>query len=257
VAEGKKIQLPRVGGGEIGAMAAAFEEMRIALEGKKYIERYLQTLSHEIKSPLSGIRGALEVLEDDDLPLEERHKFLGHIVHESKRLTDLNDKLVSLSMLEAGSRIPEFSEENFSELIKVVLTRFSVLSEQRMIKMDLSLDTSIHINCDKALLVEALANVLDNSMSFSPNNATIMVSLKKENNDAVFNCSDEGPGIPSWALDKVYEKFFSLPRPESTRKSTGLGLSLVREIIQLHGGSFKVENCEKGGVLATIRLNCG
>jgi len=256
IAEGKRVELPQVGGGEIGTMAAAFEEMRLALEGKKYVERYLETLSHEIKSPLSGIRGALEVLEDDDLSLEDRHRFLGHINHESMRLADLNDKLVSLSKLEAGSRAPQFSGENFSELINHVVTRFSVISSQKMITMEMFLDSSICINCDKSLLVEALSNILDNGLSFSPRNGTVRIELKRDHNDAVFSCSDEGPGVPEWALRKVYDKFFSLPRPESTRKSTGLGLSLVRQIVELHGGNFIVENREQGGAIAILRLSC-
>jgi two-component system sensor histidine kinase CreC len=256
VAEGKKVQIPRVGGGELGAMAAAFEEMRVALEGKKYVERYLQTLSHEIKSPLSGIRGALEVLEDDDLPIDERHRFLGHIDHESMRLRDLNDKLVALSMLEAGSRAPDFSEENLSDLVVDVVTRFRVLAEQRNINIETFLDPSIQIDCDRNLLVEAFSNILHNSLSFSPINGMVRVELKRDNDDALFLCSDQGPGIPEWALNKVYEKFFSLPRPESTRKSTGLGLSLVNEIIQLHGGTLVVENRKDVGAVARIRLRC-
>ncbi len=254
IAQGKVATLPSVSRDEIGTMAKAFEEMRIALEGKKYIERYLQALSHEIKSPLSGIQGALEILEDVSITPAERSQFLGHIQHESRRLSNLSNKLLSLSLLEAGSRKPKFAPILLDQLMQETIANFSAQSALKECSIQYQGDPSLSLMGDYQLLSEALSNIIDNALSFSPRNSTLEIRAQEQGSSVRIEFLDQGRGIPLWAIDKVTEKFFSLPRPDGERKSTGLGLALVQEIALLHRGSFTLANRGCGGACAVLTL---
>jgi two-component system, OmpR family, sensor histidine kinase CreC len=110
----------------------------------------------------------------------------------------------------------------------------------------------VMVEGDRFLLRRALANLVDNAVDFSPQGGAVHVSLEAASRDAVVRVRDEGPGVPDYAREKVFEKFFSLARPGTGRKSTGLGLSFVRQIASLHHGSITLDN--DGGALAIFTL---
>ncbi len=116
VRDGKRVPPPKFGRGEIGALGYAFEEMRTALEGKRYVEEYVQTLTHEMKSPLSAIRGAAELLEED-MPLEQRKPFLENIRSESHRIQGLVDRMLQLSALEGRNELRDVDAVDLMDLI--------------------------------------------------------------------------------------------------------------------------------------------
>lgn len=101
--------------------------------------------------------------------------------------------------------------------------------------------------------VRAVLNLLQNALEFSPSGSEVKLSLHRENGRAILRVEDAGVGIPDFARDRIFDRFYSLPRPVSGRKSTGLGLSLVREIMELHKGSAAVMNRSEGGVCAELR----
>jgi len=104
------------------------------------------------------------------------------------------------------------------------------------------------------LLRQALGNLLENAIAFSPARGRIDLSLSTAPGLAIIAVRDRGPGVPDYALGRVFERFFSLPRPDGTGKSTGLGLSLVREVAALHGGGARLTNHTDGGALAVLDL---
>ena len=107
---------------------------------------------------------------------------------------------------------------------------------------------------DAFLLRRALTNLLDNAIDFSPDGGTVSVALAKHRRSVDITVRDSGPGIPDYAEDKVFEKFYSLARPHSRKKSTGLGLSFVKEIAELHQGRASLRNADGGGAIATLSL---
>jgi len=113
---------------------------------------------------------------------------------------------------------------------------------------------SVAVRGDRQLLQEALANLVQNALEFSPRGSVVTLGVHAEDGQACVTVADGGPGVPEYALARVFERFYSLERPSSGRKSTGLGLSLVREIMHLHGGAVSLENRQEGGALATLRL---
>lgn len=111
---------------------------------------------------------------------------------------------------------------------------------------------NIYISGEPFLLKQAISNLIQNSIDFSPPGKTITVRLSDSDENILFEVIDQGAGIPEYAKEKVFEKFFSLRRPESGKKSTGLGLNFVKEIVELHQGWITLENREQGSVTASV-----
>jgi two-component system sensor histidine kinase CreC len=110
---------------------------------------------------------------------------------------------------------------------------------------------------DPFLLHQALSNIVQNAIDFSPSCGSIRIEAKTEANALSLTVEDEGPGLPEYAKSKVFEKFYSLKRPDTGKKSTGLGLNFVKEVMNLHHGKILLENREEKGLRATIVLSCG
>jgi len=251
VRRGKKAVLPKLDRSEIGDMGRAFEKMRNALEGKKYVENYIQTLTHEIKSPISAIQGAAELLEED-MSRDQRTLFLMNIRNETERIRELVDRMLHLSSLESMNDLETSETVRFDQLLRKVIERFTPVMEQKHVKLIAPGKMEIRISGDAILLEQAISNLIQNAVDFSPDHGQIDISLQMENQRMILAVEDEGPGIPDFAMDRIFEKFFSMRRPGSGDKSTGLGLNFVRRIADLHGGSVRLENLSPNGVRAVL-----
>lgn len=251
IRDGERRALPALGSGEIGMLGGAFEEMKEALEGKQYVEKYVQTLTHEVKSPLSGIKGAVELLRED-LPPERRAQFLGNIERETKRLQSLVEKLLGLSSLQRRKFLSQSERIDLLALTREVVDEHRPSAEARGITLAIGSETSCAIQGERFWVKEAFANLLQNAIDFSPAGSRIDVELEVLDTTAIIRVNDSGSGIPTWALDKVFDQFYSLSRPDSGKKSTGLGLTTVREIMELHKGKVTLSNRKTGGVQAEL-----
>jgi two-component system, OmpR family, sensor histidine kinase CreC len=262
VRDGKPSRLQRLGifsrfgHSEMGVMGRALEEMRDALEGKKYIENYVQTLTHEIKSPISAIRGAAELI-DDTMPPDKREHFLNNIRVEVERIQNIVDRLLELSALESRKNLREITDIDLGALVKDLLKSMVPVFDAKNLVCSSSVPDGIVIKGERFLVRQALANCLQNAVDFTPPAGTISVTLEKSSADVVVTIDDTGVGIPEYALDKIFERFYSLNRPDTKRKSTGLGLSFVREALALHQGKVTVTNRKEGGVRAEMRFPAG
>jgi two-component system sensor histidine kinase CreC len=253
VRDGKRVTMPRLVGGEVRELGAAFEEMRTALEGRDYVEQYVQTLTHQMKSPLAALRGAAELLEED-MPPADRARFVGNIKAESARMHDLVDRMLSLASLEKRTELREVERIDLKALIvRVVETMHPVFVGKAL---DVAVDAAerVTVSGERFLIEQALTNLLQNAVDFSPESGTIRVLLREEGTCAILRVIDDGPGVPDYAGGQVFDRFYSLPRPEGGRKSTGLGLTFVREAAALHGGDASLRNLPEGGVEATLSL---
>ena len=232
----------------------AFDDMRDALAGRNYVADYVQTLTHEIKSPLSAIRGAAELLEDPAMPPAERRKFLHNIAQETGRIQEVVDRMMELTRLEARRSLAHVAPVDLGEVLDEVLATARDAAAPRQVHVARAPGGEAVVEGDRFLLRRALSNIVDNAVDFSPAGGTVRVQLAREAGEAVVTVRDEGPGIPDYARDKVFEKFYSLARPGTGRKSTGLGLSFVRQVAALHHGRVALANGEEGGAVATLSL---
>ncbi|HPX11104.1 MAG TPA: two-component system sensor histidine kinase CreC [Syntrophales bacterium] len=256
VRDGKRVDLPRLGGGELGEMGRAIEKMKEALEGRKYVEEYIQTLTHEIKSPLSAIRGAAELL-GEEMPRERRARFLANIRGEAGRIQDIVDRMLELSDLETRKAPRNLETLSPAALAASVLEGGEWQVSPKNIHAGLNVLRDVPVTGDRFLLRQALSNLLQNAVDFSPEGGRIEITVKLEGTTVLLSVEDEGPGIPEYAMGKVFDKFFSLRRPDTGKKSTGLGLNFVKEVASLHGGRVRLENRERGGLRAVMILPAG
>lgn len=234
-------------------LASAFHDMRDTLAGRNYVQEYVQTLTHELKSPLSAIRGAAELLQEP-LPEEVRQRFLGNITRESRRIQELVDRLLELAALERRRALDHPVPVGLATLVDEVVAATSAAALARGIEVQVTVPEDTQLLGDPFLLRRALTNLLDNAIDFSPADGRVEIVGAAVGRAVCVTVRDHGPGIPAFAQDKLFEKFFSLPRPHSPRKGTGLGLSFVREIAALHGGRIALANHPEGGAEAILTL---
>ena len=253
VSRGKRVAFPVLDGSEIGEMGKSFEKMKDALEGKKYVEQYVQNLTHEIKSPLSAIRGAAELLQEDMAP-DQRRRFLTNIHTEANRIRHIVDRMLELAALETRSRISERETVSIDSMVKTVLESKRPMLSSRKISPTVDIDDTAVVRGDSFLLNQAIANLIQNAIDFSDELSPIDISCRSDGKIIRLSITDTGPGIPDYARGKIFDKFFSLQRPDTGKKSTGLGLNFVREVAELHFGSVTIENRGTGGVIATLTL---
>lgn len=244
-------RLPKLGAREIRDLGNEFASLWEELRGKKYIEEYVQALTHELKSPLTSIRGSSELLTEE-MPDDQRRVFQRNIIRETRRMEDIISRMMDLSSLENRRALRNIEPVAVTQLVNEVLESFAPrIDEKKIIVRNLA-DPGLTIHGERFLLHHALANLVDNSIRFSPPGGTITVSASKEEKVARITVVDQGPGIPDYAAERIFDRFYSLPDPVTGKKSTGLGLSFVREAAALHGGRASVSNGPSGGVEAVL-----
>ena len=253
IRQGKRAKFPKLDRSEIGEMGNAFEKMQEALEGKKYVEHYVENLTHEIKGPLSAIRGAAELLEEKMEP-QQRARFLSNIRTEANRIQAIVDRMLELAAIENLRNLQKVESFSFRSLMKRVLES----KQPGLSKKSLGLVDNVHddvlVKGDSFLLHQAISNLIQNAIDFSPNHGQIELTSEVDEKTLKFIVEDQGPGIPGYAKGKVFHKFFSLQRPDSGKKSTGLGLNFVKEVAILHNGEIALQNRSGKGVRATLTL---
>ena len=242
----RSFSLPRLGRRALGVIGAAYDEMRDALAGRNYVADYVQTLTHEVKSPLSAIRGAAELLQEP-MPDADRSRFTANIVRETQRIQEL-------TALESRHSLGETEAVALRPLIDELAASAQAAGAARGVKVEVLPGDDVVVDGDVFLLRRAIANLIDNALDFSPPGGTVSIALARQRRSADVSVRDRGPGIPDYAETKVFEKFYSLARPHSRKKSTGLGLSFVKEIAELHRGRVTLGNAVDGGAVAKLSL---
>ena len=258
VSAGQRASLPERGiekpAGEFADLGRALESMRRQLDGKQYVERYVHTLTHELKSPLAAIRGAAELLEGS-LPDADRARFAASIGSQSRRMATMVDKLLALAEVEHRQRIERPEAVDIAALAHEVAEDADARAQALQVHVEVTANEGLPtLQGDPFLLRRMLANLVDNAIDFSPVDGVVELRVQADAGEMIVEVADRGPGIPDYAIERVFERFYSLPRPDGGNRSSGLGLNFVAEIAQLHGGRATLGNREGGGALARVVL---
>ncbi|MFD2640507.1 two-component system sensor histidine kinase CreC [Pseudomonas japonica] len=245
VSAGERVALPHYRGGELGQLAAAVERMRSRLEGKDYVERYVHTLTHELKSPLAAIRGAGELLQGP-MSEEQRQRFAGNIESESARMQQLIERLLGLAQVEQRQGLEDQQQVALAAMVDELLVARGARIESARLQVRQRVPAMIRLYCEPFLMRQAIGNLLENALDFTPPGGLLAFELEHEAQRVALSLYNQGEAIPDYALGRLSERFYSLPRPGTGRKSTGLGLNFVEEVVQLHGGTLEIANVEDG-----------
>lgn len=255
IERGERPPKPHIGiGREVNTLAGALDSMRDSLEDRKYVERYIQTLTHEMKSPLAAIRGAAELI-DEDMPAETRKHFLENILAETSRSERLISRLLELSAIESRKSLDAAQACDLRDIVTGAIDQARPLAEIAGVSLITEFpSTPLPVHCDAFILRAAVTNLLENAIDFSPHGESVRITLSANNGQTLLSIRDHGAGIPDYARDKVFERFYSLRHHGAGRKGTGLGLTLVREAAELHGGSVTLDSVPDGGTEARLKL---
>ena len=256
LSKGKKIDAPKIRQIEFSELAEAIKKLRIEVEEKEYVEEMISTMAHELRTPITGIRMNAENLYDTE-DKEKKDRSIKNILDANNRMDLLINKILDLSRLELRDKLDKHEIVNIRELVNNVLKQFNRranISKQKIhIREDI--DESINVHGDKLLLEQALGNIIDNAVSFSPENANLDIELQSSNRHILLKVRDEGPGIPGYAEGKVFSRFYSTVKPDSGRRSNGLGLRFVKKIMELHKGEITLKNrIMKKGAEAVLKF---
>lgn len=240
---------------EVRVLGDAFEAMRKTLEDRAYVERYAAALTHELKSPVTAITSAAELLEEGP-PLADRKRFLASIRAEARRIGRLAERLLALAAVENRRALgPEAREIVPADLVRLVAMRFAATAAAAQVRLITAGDDGLApIHGDAELLEDAFGQLVANAITASPPGAEVNLEWRRHENGVVLRVADRGHGLPEFALERVFERFYSLPQPGSSRKGTGLGLAFAREVALLHGGSAALAPRPGGGTVAELRV---
>lgn len=255
VRSGDRVTVPRLGEPELARLGRAMESMREELEGTAYVERYIHSLTHEMKGPLAAIAGAAEILEGQP-SAEARRRFAANVRVESERLHLFVERLLALANVEKRRGLKDVELIPLGELIAEALEGKEARLEEKSITLTGRWDADLSVRGERFLLRQAISNLLDNAIDFSPQDGRIEIETRAGGGQLALCIGDQGPGIPDYAREHVMQRFYSLARPDTGRKSSGLGLSFVAEVAELHGGAIRLCNAG-GGALATLTLPLG
>ena len=213
----------------------------------------LNSISHDLRTPLVTITGALSSLEEGPLLDDEiRRDLIETAREEADRLNRLVGNLLNMTRLEAGAMHIHPESCDVQDLIGSVLEQFGARLENRSVKINLA-DNLPLIQLDFVLVGQVLVNVIDNALKYSPPNSSIDIHAKIVNNKLQISIADRGVGIPKGDLERVFDKFYRVQRPDNV-SGTGLGLSISKGITEVHGGKIWAENRGRGGTIIKVEF---
>ncbi|WP_432458956.1 MULTISPECIES: two-component system sensor histidine kinase CreC [unclassified Agarivorans] len=236
---------------EYQALGDALQKMRNKLDGKQYVEKYVQTLTHELKSPLSAIKGASEILQMP-LPEEKIARFANNIERESDRMLSLINNLLELTRLEQRPQLETLEKISIAAALDDVVLAADARLSAKAATCNIKCDRNSVVLGESFLLKQALYNLMDNALDFVEQDGLIEWQLAVSKDTVNLSIYNSGPHIPDYAMPRLTERFYSLPR-ENGVKSSGLGLNFVDQVMKLHKGSLQIKNVSLG-VKVTLNL---
>jgi len=218
---------------------------------------FVANASHELKTPITAIRGLTEtLLGDDEIEKETVTSFIERVHAQSLRLSQLVGDLMTISRLESSQAGEEFTRINFADLARQAVRAGQVTAEEKGQDLDAELpDTEVMVWGDRQNLSQLLDNLIDNAIKYTPNDGSITVKVSKDDENAILQVTDTGIGISPQFQQRVFERFYRVDKARSqSLGGTGLGLSIVKNIAEKHGGSIDVKSQLGSGSSFTIKL---
>jgi len=214
---------------------------------------FVSNVSHELKTPLATMQNYATLLQMPDLSAEEQKEYTDAIVMGSRRLSELITNILRLNKLENQQIFPKAQNFDLSEQLTESLLQFEDVWEQKQIDLNAEIDERVCVTADEELLKIVWNNLLSNAMKFTPEGGVISVYLKEIDGNAVIRVADTGCGMDEQTVTHIFEKFYQADSSHAT-PGNGLGLALVQRILNIVGGSIRVQSKPEEGSVFTVVL---
>ncbi|KGM96728.1 HAMP domain-containing histidine kinase [Clostridium botulinum] len=250
----KRVQVQS--GDEIGALANSFNSMAKSLEEVEENRRtFISNVSHELRSPITSIKGFIGGILDGVIPKEKENYYLSVAYEEIQRLTRLINDLLDLSSIEAGKFVLNVKEEDINEIIRLSIIKFETVIKSKKINVEVWLDEErLNVLVDRDKIIQVITNLIDNAIKYGKEEGNIEIRTKVKGQKVFISVYNDGPNISKEDGKYIWDRFYKGDKSRTLKVSTGLGLSIVRRIVTQHGGDIWFENKENKGITFTFTL---
>ena len=239
--------------GDMGRLAASFNDMASELGGLELFRKdFINNFSHEFKTPIVSIKGFARQLEREDLTEAQRREYLNIIISESERLANMSGNVLLLSKLENQTIVTDKTRYRLDEQLRRCILLMEKQWSQKALELELELD-EVEYYGNEEMVQHVWVNLLSNAIKFSPHGGALAVSLYREENMARVTVRDSGPGMDGETRRRIFEKFYQGDTAHAA-EGNGLGLSLVKRIVDLCQGTIEIESAPGQGAAFTVRL---
>jgi two-component system sensor histidine kinase CreC len=228
---------------QFNKLARTIRDARVDVELKDDVEQYIDTLAHELRTPITGIQLTAENLLTP-MSDKQRKRFVENILESNRHMDILVNRLLELSRIERREALKNVEMLNIKEAVNTVLkapSRVKTILDKDL-NIDIQVSSNATLNGEKILLEQAIGNIINNALDFSPASGKITIKASQTNNAITIIVLDDGAGIPPQVINKLFTRFFSVTRPDTGARGNGLGLRFVRKIMKLHGGEVSLQN---------------
>ncbi len=218
---------------------------------------FVANVTHELKTPLTSIRGYIELLKSGERDAETARSFYEIIEIEAERLQKLTDDLLQLSDIENGGNDTEVPLTPLADVVERVVNTLRPEAEQKQVELDVTVEPGLKVRAHTRRLYQLVKNLMENAVKYNRAGGNVRLTAGVEMGVAVIRVQDTGIGIPPEHLDRIFERFYRVDKGRSRELGgTGLGLSIVKHIVSLYGGDIRVTSQPGEGTTFTVRLNC-
>lgn len=241
---------------EIGVLAESFNSMADSLEEvEKNRREFISNVSHEIRSPITSIKGFIGGILDGVIPKEKENYYLSIAYEETQRLTRLVNDLLDLSAIEAGQFKLRIEEIDINEIIRLCVIKFEQKIKEKSLKVDVLMqDDNLYVAADRDRINQVVTNLVDNAIKYVRKGGNIKICTKSKGDKALISVFNDGPTIPENDLKYIWNRFYKGDKSRTSKLSTGLGLPIVRSILTQLGEDIWIENKESQGVMFIFTL---
>jgi len=238
------------------SLASVLAESRVLAETERLRAALLTSISHDLRTPLASIVGAVSSLRSfsEKYDAEQREELLATLQEEAERLNRFVNNLLDMTRLESGAIELQREPFDIGEIVGAALRRAADVLEHHHLEIDLEPDLPM-LSVDAVLIEQVLFNLLDNAAKYAPAGSRIEIRARRESAQVAVDMCDEGPGIPSADLERIFDKFYRVLAQDRRRAGTGLGLAICRGFVEAHGGRITAENrADRTGTVLKVSL---